>query len=166
MVYDMKMDIFKSFANMSMGYIVKNRIGNIMNRINNDADAVANFFISAIPYLVKNVVWFVGGMVMLYRLNAKVILLALIPTFVILFVLKITKNYMWRMYQRAWSAGSKLTSSISDSLRGVKVVKAFGKEKDEISRFDRLNKKYFKIHYKLAYTINLLNLYTVLQFLL
>lgn len=157
MVYDMKMDIFKSFETLSMGYITKNRIGSIMNRINNDTSAIASFFVNGIPYIIRNALQFVIGIVMLINIKWQVILFALIPTFVIVFVLKITRNYMWRLYQKSWSAGSSLTSSISDSLKGVKVVKAFGKEKDEISRFDRINKKYFKIQYKLCYTLNLLN---------
>ena len=157
MMYDLKLDIFKSFQTMSMGFFTKNRIGGIMNRINNDTTAVARFFISGIPFLMISIIQFIGGLVMLIKLNPKVIILAALPAFVIIVVLKATNKYMWRLYQKAWNIGSKLTSSVSDSLRGVKVVKAFGKEKDEISRFEKINQKCFKINYKLCYTTNLLN---------
>lgn len=157
MMYDLKLDIFKSFQSMSMKFLTKNSIGGIMNNINNDTTAIARFFISGIPFALMSIIQFVGGITMLITLNWKIILLAAFPAFVIVVILKITNRYMWRMYQKAWNIGAKLTSNVSDSLRGVKVVKAFGKEKNEISRFDKINEKCFKINYKLCYTVNLLN---------
>lgn len=157
MIYDLKVDIFKSFQSMSMSFLTKSSIGRIMNNINNDTSAVARFFTSGIPFVLLNVINFIGGLVMLLQLNWKIILLAIFPAFVIIFVLKITAKYMWRMYQKAWNANTKITSTVSDSLRGVKVVKAFGKEDNEIKRFDNANDKCFKVNYKLGNVTTLLN---------
>ncbi len=157
MVFDLKMDIFKAFQSMSMGFFTRNRIGSTMNYINSDSGSIANFFVSGIPYAVNAIISFVGGFVMLYLLNWRVLFLAAIPAFVIFVVLKSTKKYMWRMYQKSWAIGSKITSTVSDCLRGVKVVKAFGKEKDEISRFDKVNKKCFDVNYRMWNVITLLS---------
>lgn len=156
-MFDLKTDIFKSFQNMSMGFFTKNNIGSIMTRIDNDAASVANFFVSGVPFAVRGIIEFFGGLILLLILNPKVVWLAIFPIFTIFVVLKSTTKYLRRMYVKSWKAGSRLTSSVSDCLRGVKVVKAFGKEQDEIDRFDKVNNNYFRINFKLANTVTMLN---------
>ncbi len=157
MMYDLKVDVFKSFQSMSMGYFTKNRIGNIMNRINSDTAAISGFFVHGIPYAINTIISCISGTVMLAIINPKIMPLVVFPAFVIIVVLKATNKFMWRMYTKAWAIGSKITSNVSDSLRGIKVVKAFGKEKTEVTRFEKLNRKCYKINMKLCYMSNLLN---------
>lgn len=154
-MYDIKSDIFKSFNKMSMGFFTKNNVGSLMTRVNNDTGSVAHFFVNGLPWIIKWIVEFTGGTVLLLSLNPKIVWLGVFPIFTTLVVLKATTKYLRRMYIKSWRASSKMSSAVSDSLRGVKVVKAFGKEQDEIDRFSKLNERAFKISLNTSTTVTL-----------
>ncbi len=156
LVYDLKSDIFASVQKMSMGYFVKNRMGNIMSQINTDTGYISNFFISGIPFIIKSVIDFVGSVILVVVLCPNVLWLAIFPVLAIIVGLKFSNKYLRRLSIRAWRVGSSMSSAVSDSLSGVKVVKAFGKEQKEVSRFEKINNKYFKVNFKMTNTYILL----------
>lgn len=157
LLYDLKCQIFETFQKMSMSFFTKNQIGTLMQRVNADASTINSWFVNSVPWALRSVVHFVVGAVMVATLNPDILWLAIIPVFTVYVVLRSTRKFLRRMYIKSFRAGASLSNIVSDSLRGVKVVKAFGKEGDEITRFDKANQKNFKLSLTMARLSNMLS---------
>lgn len=135
-VYDLKLKIFTAMQRLSVGYYTNKQTGALMTRVNRDANNIYWFFVDGVPYLFVNSVLFVGVGVMMLRMSWKLALIAIaaIPLVIIFFRL------MWSgfrmLHHRLWVHDAKLSSLVSDTLAGQRVIKAFAKEDAELDRFD------------------------------
>lgn len=138
-VKDLKIRVFSSMQRLSLSFFQKKQTGQLMSRVNNDSADLQYFFIDGLPYLIVNGVNAIGILTIMFIINWKLTILCMIPApLLLLYVF----NVFPKLYRLNWIRfirGSKMTSLISDSFKGSRVVKAFGKEEREISRFGRSN---------------------------
>ncbi|MBQ3099177.1 MAG: ABC transporter ATP-binding protein [Kiritimatiellae bacterium] len=135
MVKGMKQKVFDAMMHLSLSYFNQNPTGRLVNRVNYDAERIQNFYINGIPNFVINVLNFIGLTFFLFFLNWKMTLIVFIPVPIIIIIFRVCLPKMGRMYSKQWRASSSLNSMLSDSLSGVRVVKAFAKEAEETNRF-------------------------------
>lgn len=138
-IFDLKTEIFSAMQRLSLSFYSKKQTGNLMTRINNDANQLQHFFHDGLPYFIVNAAQIAGISVVMFLLNWKLALLVFVPAPLIVYYVKRIFPDLWRMYHRRYVRSSKLNSLINDALKGVRVVKAFGKESMEVNRFSRAN---------------------------
>lgn len=138
-VYSLKTDIFTAMQRLSLGFFTKKSTGALMNRVNWDAMRLEFFFIDAVPFFVVNLFILIGISITMFSLNWLLALMVFVPAPLILFVTKKFIPRVWSMYGRRYRRRSILNSVVNDSLTGVRVVKSFGREEAEISRFGGAN---------------------------
>lgn len=140
---NLKIAVFSAMQRLSLSFFQKRQTGQLMARINNDSDELQHFFIDGIPYLIVNSLNAVGIIAIMLSIDWKLTLLCMIPVpILVIYVFRIFPK-LYRLNWRRYSRRSKMTSLISDSFKGSRVVKAFGKEGAEIERFDRINQSFF-----------------------
>ncbi|MBE5816992.1 MAG: ABC transporter ATP-binding protein [Clostridiales bacterium] len=151
-VYDLKCEIFSCLQRLSLSFFLKKQTGQLMNKVNNDAMSIMHFFIDGLPYVFTSVLNIFGGFIIMMIINWRVTLFAILPV-IILGVLS-TRLYrmVGRLYSKMHVRNSKMYSTISDSLKGTKVIKVFGKEQQEIQRFSGVNRGYMETERKLGHT--------------
>ena len=132
---NMKNDIFRAMANLSLSYFNQNPTGRLVNRVNYDAVKIRSFYIDGVPYLLVNLLNFVGLTFFLFSINWKLTLIVFVPIPIIVFIFKFMLPKLWRSYSRQWRRSSSMNAMLGDSLNGVRVVKAFAKEAEETHRF-------------------------------
>lgn len=143
--FDLKATVFSSMQRLSLSFFQKKQTGQLMTRVNNDATELQHFFVDGISYFIVNAMNIIGIVVILLVLDWKLTLLCFIPMpFVILIVQRVFPR-LWRMSWRRHRKVSAMNSVISDTMRGSRVVKAFGKEQKEIERFQRANMSFSDI---------------------
>lgn len=131
----MKMDIFTAMQHLSLSFFNNNQTGRLITRVNYDADVIRGFFIDSIPNLIIHGVNYIGLTVICLILNWKLTLIVFIPVPLIIWIFKYMLPKLWRMYSKRWRRSSSLNAMLSDSLTGIRVVKAFAKEAEETNRF-------------------------------
>lgn len=144
-IYDLKTMIFSAMQRLSLSFYSKRQTGSLMNRVNNDAMDLQNFFHDGVPYFIVNSVKLVGITILLLAMNWRLTLLIFIPVPIILFFIYKVLPYLWKLHSRRFRTNAALNSVVNDSLTGVRVVKAFGKEDEEITRFTKRNDKVFDV---------------------
>lgn len=132
---NMKNDIFRAMSNLSLSYFNQNPTGRLINRVNYDAVKIRNFYIDGIPYLLVNMLNFIGLTCFLFSINWKLTLIVFVPIPIIIFIFRFMLPKLWRSYSRQWRRSSSMNAMLGDSLNGVRVVKAFAKEAEETHRF-------------------------------
>jgi len=145
----MKMDIFSSMQHLSLSYFNSNQTGRLITRVNYDADVIRGFFIDQIPALVIHLINYIGLTIICLILNWKLTLIVFIPVPIIVCIFKFMLPKLWRMYSKQWRRSSSLNAMLSDSLTGIRVVKAFSKEAEETNRFYTVSHNLFDANLQL-----------------
>ncbi|MBQ7360095.1 MAG: ABC transporter ATP-binding protein [Lachnospiraceae bacterium] len=134
--YEIRNDMFKRLEDMSVEYFNENKTGDLMSRFLNDLNsvrmAIGPAVISAFDASVMAVL--VIGQMMIY-VDVKLTLLAIIPLSVILVGTFFYDKAMRKRYRESQEALSDLTEKVQESISGVRVIKAFVRERAEMKSF-------------------------------
>lgn len=135
--YDLKKTIFTSIERLSISFYTSRQTGGLMAQVTNDADTIYWFFCDGVPYFLVNIVQIAAVLIIMFLRNWLLTLLALV-TFPLLFVsIRLLFEQMSKLHAKRWTKSRGMNAILSDVLGGMRVVKAFSKEKDEIRRFGR-----------------------------
>ena len=148
----------KSLRDALYGYIqrlpyrwhVQNPTGDIIQRCTSDVEVVRNFIAEQMVELLSTTFLIVVYMAAMFTMNVKISLFvfAFIPVIVgysLVFYKRISKGY-----QKADEAEGELSSDVQENITGVRVVRAFGRERDELEKFRKKNNNYANIWMKLG----------------
>ncbi len=134
--YEIRNDMFKRLEDMSIEYFNENKTGDLMSRFLNDLNsvrmAIGPAVISAFDASVMAVL--VIAQMMIY-VDVKLTLLAIIPLTVILVGTFYYDKVMRKRYRESQEALSDLTEKVQESISGVRVIKAFVRERAEMKAF-------------------------------
>lgn len=129
---------------------VQNPTGDIIQRCTSDVEVVRNFIAEQMVELLSTTFLIVVYMAAMFTMNVKISLFvfAFIPVIVgysLVFYKRISKGY-----QKADEAEGELSSDVQENIIGVRVVRAFGRERDELEKFRKKNNNYANIWMKLG----------------
>ena len=135
--YDMRLRVFRHLIRLGVGYYDRYNVGQLMTRVNSDTAQFQGFISQLTSGFMAQIITLAVVGVTLFSLNWKLALITLVPApFVALATVFFWKR-IYPRYYRVWDATSKLNGVLNTILTGVRVVKAFGREKSEENRFDR-----------------------------
>lgn len=139
-VCDVKIQVFEAMQRLPMSFFVDSRTGTLMNRINNDSATIQNFLTDGFAHLIINLLTLIGIIIMVLKINWILSIIVLIPALITIIGTRSIFPKISRYFSQRFRKSSRLNSFLNDSLMGMRVVKAFGKEKKEIERFTDANK--------------------------
>lgn len=135
--FDLKSSVFSAMQRLSLTFFQKKQTGQLMTRVNNDATELQYFFVDGIPYFIVNAMNIVGIAAIMFWMDWKLTLICFIPLPFVLVLVRWVFPKLWRLGWRRHRRVSAMNSMISDNMRGTRVVKAFGKERKEMERFQK-----------------------------
>ncbi|WP_339250083.1 ABC transporter transmembrane domain-containing protein [Sporosarcina sp. FSL W8-0480] len=136
----MREKLFNHFTRMSPSFYQKRRVGDLMAHATNDINAVQQTAGMGILTLVDSLS--TGGFVILtmaLTINWKLTLIALIPFPFMIFLTSYYGRLLRRRFRFAQEAFSNLNDKTQESISGVKVIKTFGQQKEDIEDFTDLS---------------------------
>ncbi len=137
LVYDMKKTIFDSVERLSLGFFTNRRTGALMNQVNGDANTIYWFFVEGLPYLIVNVIQTLCVGIIMFFIDWRLSIVALVFCPLCFWLIKLLSLKMKKLHAKRYSASRSLNGQLSDVLYGVRVVKAFSRENEEIKRFNK-----------------------------
>lgn len=140
-VAKLKSQVFASMGRLSISFYSKRQTGGLMTRVSDDAEEISSFFIDGIPYTFINMGNIIATTVIMFLLNP---ILALVS--VILMPLLVVMSYrmlpqLWHFYGKRHRANRRLKGQMNENFTGARVVKAFGQQEQEMTRFGKNNRK-------------------------
>ncbi len=136
-VYDLRSALFRNLQQLSVTFYDKYPTGSLISRITQDTGALQGFLANDIYFFTVNILLLLGISVILLQMNWRLALLTLIPAPLILLLVGFVWGYIYMNFRRLWHRWSRFVSVLSDSLSGIRVVKAFAQERKEEERFDK-----------------------------
>ena len=155
LVYDLKKVIFTAIERLSISFFTGRQTGGLMTQVTRDANTIYWFFCDGVPYFLVNMVQAVAIIVIMVILNPMLSLLSLVTVPLVVVGILAVFGRMDELHSKNWSRSRKMNSILSDVLTGMRVVKAFSKEKDEISRFDKSSQDVAEASKKLGMFANI-----------
>lgn len=136
-VYDLRSTLFKNLQHLSVTFYDRYPTGSLISRITQDTGALQGFLANDVYFFAVNILLLLGISVILLQMNWRLALLTLIPAPLILTLVGFVWGYIYTNFRRLWHRWSRFVSVLSDSLSGIRVVKAFAQEHKEEERFDK-----------------------------
>lgn len=136
LVRDLRNHIYEKLQKMPLGYIETKRTGDLMQRINNDTQRIQMFIQDIAIMAINEGCLFVAIAVVTFALDPIMALLIFVPMPVAAYLIGKIRKSIFRRYMKQWRKLDKLTNRLNDVINGIKVVKVFGREDDEITRFN------------------------------
>ena len=136
---EIRSELYHHMQRMSLSYFDRSRTGLLLNRIMTDTGRVQSFLVDALPNIGIDLFMIVMIGWILLTMNWQLTLYILVPLPIVIYASKKFWRYIRSLWGRAWGRRARLSAVLNDSLSGVRVVKAFGQEEQEIRRFDSQN---------------------------
>ena len=138
-VYRLREDSFVHVQTLSMGSFDKRGIGDFISRMTNDIEMVFNAMNNGFSSLVGGLLSIITVLIAMFILSVplSLVVLAVVP------VMAVMTGIVGKRIRGAFRINQewvgRLTSSIEESVSGVKVIKTFRREEAEFAKFDRIN---------------------------
>ncbi len=139
--YDLRNVLYAKIQELSLTSMTRRPAGNIINRVTQDTERVKNFFNEQGKYLIEQAILFTVILVILFKTNALLTLLVLIPIPIAIILMRKFNHSTMVRYHKQWRVNSKASSILHDIIMGIRVVKSFGNEEGEIKKFSDISKK-------------------------
>ena len=140
-VRDMRNAAFGHLQELPLSYLDAHPQGEIVSRIIADADTFADGLLLGFTQLFTGVVTIAGTLYFMLRLQWWIALTVVVLTPLSLFMAKFIASRTYSMFRAQSEARGEQTAFVDEMLTGQKVVRAFGREKACLEKFDQLNKK-------------------------
>ena len=138
-IESLRAELYRALQFLPLRFYDKRKVGALISRMSNDSDLVEEYLIFDIPYVVSNGLLVVTILGILLYTSWELTLWVLLPIPAILIVSVLIWRRMelhWMRFSAKWS---RLSSHLNESIRGIRVVKAFAQERREGERFERRN---------------------------
>ncbi|MDW8028906.1 MAG: ABC transporter ATP-binding protein [Armatimonadota bacterium] len=143
-LYDMRSELYQHLQRLSLSFYDTHRTGQLMSRITGDVGMLEGFLIHSIPQFFIDLLTLFGIGFVLFQTNWELALIALAPTPLLFIMTSKYKDFILPIYRRLRYAWGDLTSFLSDTLGGIRVVKVFNQEEHEVQRFRIKNQRILK----------------------
>ena len=145
LVKTMRDKLFGHIQRLPFGWHMKNRTGDIIQRCTSDIDTTKNFLSEQLTSIFRIAVLLVLSITFMVSMHPALTLIALIPApAVILYSVKF-HGKVHDGFMACDENEGKLSAMAQENLTGVRVVRAFGRERAEIDKFEKQNNHYTKL---------------------
>lgn len=140
-LYDLRNDLYTHLHRLPFAYYDNNRIGEIMSRMTGDLEGIRVFLVIGIPILLENAVYFIATAAILFSMNAELAFWTLAATPLLAWGAFRFDKRIRPAFSEIREQQAALNTAAQENISGVRVVKAFARERHEIEKFQRENQK-------------------------
>ena len=148
-IRDLRSHLYSHLQDLSLAYYHGKRGGTLVSRVTNDVEYLRASLASGIGNLVKDSLTLLGCLTWVVIASWRLALLAAVVLPPAALALVAIGRKMRQRSSLAQERMADLTSTLSETIAGARVVKAFGMERRESARFDAMNQRYFRAFVRL-----------------
>ncbi len=128
---------------LSIDFFHERDTGNLMSRITHDVSRLRDFIANGLQEIVGDSLTLIYMCVIMFSFHWKLALWTLIPIPCLIFFTIFFGKKMSKVYHVLWKRYANISTILASTIPGVRVVKAFARERYEISRFSDLTHQVF-----------------------
>jgi len=149
--YDLRKKMFNHLQALSLNYYSKTPVGWIMARVTSDSEKVADLVTWGFVDSTWGIMSIATSMIFMFIINWKLalIVIALLP--VLLFIAVQFQKRILVSYRDVRKTNSKIVGAYNENITGVRVIKALGRERENLKEFSTLTNKMYHSSFRAAW---------------
>ncbi|WP_312833012.1 ABC transporter ATP-binding protein [Sedimentibacter saalensis] len=145
--------LFEHIQKLPYSWHIKNQTGDIIQRSTSDVEVLRNFISTQLSEMFRTIMLVAISLALMFPMNLKLTLMVLVFVPVVILYSSIFYGILSKKFLVADEAEGALFTATQENLTGVRVVRAFGREKYEIEKFSERNLKFSDLWVKLGYQL-------------
>ncbi len=142
--YDLRGDFWEHIQKLPLRYFQNNSTGNIMSHATNDINAVRGFIGPAVMYSIDTVIRLVIVVAIMISLNFTLTIYALLPLPILSYGVYRVGKLIHEKYTKIQENFSQLTTRAQENFSGIRVIKSYVREANEIKRWNELSQEFLR----------------------
>ncbi len=140
--FDLRQDFWEHIQQLPLRYFQNNSTGNIMAHATNDINAVRSFLGPAVMYSLDTATTLVIVITIMISLNSSLTLYSLIPLPLLSYMVYKVSKKIHQKFTLIQEKFSEITTKAQENFSGIRVIKSYVREENEIKRFKKLSRDY------------------------
>ena len=136
---DLRSELYEHIQHLSLSFFSRKKTGSLITRVTSDTDRLWEFVAFGVVDVSLSIVMLVGLGAVLLTLDWRLGLVMTLPVPAFCWLIYRHGESLNARFIRTWRKWSRVTDVLSDTIPGIRVVKAFNQEAREIARFGRRN---------------------------
>lgn len=149
--YDLRKLLFNHLQELSLSYYAQNAVGRLIARVTSDTGRVSDLVTWGIVDSTWAVMNIITSITFMAIINWKLALIVSIILPVMIYVATKFQKYILVEFRQSRRANSKITGAYNENIQGVRVVKALGREDENLVEFQQLTTQMYRASYRAAW---------------
>lgn len=149
--YDLRKQSFEHLQELSLSYYTRQSVGRLIARVTSDSDRVAHL----ITWGLLDVVWGTLNIgtatVFMLMINPRLALIVFTMIPVLVYIAVQFRKRILFQFRIARRMNSQITGAYNETISGVQVVKALGREAENLGEFQKLSRNMYSASYRAAW---------------
>jgi ATP-binding cassette subfamily B protein len=142
--------LYSHVQSLPFSYHVKASTGDLLQRCTTDVEMVRRFLNVQLMSILNSVLLIVIALVLMFPINTKITFVSMIPLpFILIFSWRFF-GVVIKAYRNTESAEGNMSNVLQENITGIRVVRAFGRQQDEVEKFEQANSNHKKAGLKAA----------------
>ena len=150
--YDLRNEFYNAVQHLPFAFHDRTHTGDLMSRATSDISETESFVGIGLMDLLAIVLLLIGVIFVMLWESWQLALIALLPFPILLYATIRFGGTVRPMFKSIQEQMGVLSTTMQESLTGIRVVKAFAREPHELTKFDRDNDEWFDRRFKLIQT--------------
>ncbi len=144
LMYKLRSDVEDKVNALPLSYIDKQARGDLLSRVTNDIDNVAQSLQQTLSQMLTSVLLLVGVAIMMFTISPLLAVVALTTVPVSVWGMRVIARRARPRFMSQWKSTGILNAQIEETFTGHAVVKAFGRQREVEQRFRDTNDELFE----------------------
>ncbi len=142
--------LYTHIEHLPFSWHMKNHTGDIIQRCTSDIDTTRTFVAGQMTQLLRILILVVLSMSFMFSMNPVLALISLLPMPLIVWYSFVFHRKIGSGFKECDESEGRLSAMAQENLTGVRVVRAFGRERYERDRFEKHNEEYTGLWVRMA----------------
>jgi len=152
---DLRTSTYEHLLHLSLEYFGSKRTGDLISRIGSESDRISVFLSLHALDFITDVLMIAMTAIILFSINPALALVTLLPLPFIAWMIHQVRDRLRTGFEKIDRVWGEVTNVLSDTIPGIRVVKAFAQEQREAQRFREANQHNLLINDRLNKTWSL-----------
>lgn len=146
--FSLRKDISEKMNRLPLSYFDKHTSGDILSRVTNDIDTIAQSLNQSLSTLISNVVTLVGIFIMMLTISWQMTLIAVFVLPVSMILMRLVMKHSQKYFTQQQNSLGDVNGHIEEMYGGHQVVKAFNGEEKSVEQFEQYNESLYTSAWK------------------
>jgi ATP-binding cassette, subfamily B, multidrug efflux pump len=155
-VYRMRADVEAKFSRMSLSYFDSKPRGELLSRVTNDIDNIAQSLQQTMSQLLTSLLTVIGVLAMMVYVSPVLAVVALVTVPLSMYITLTIAKRSKPQFVAQWATTGKLNGHIEEAYTGHELVKVFGRSHETVVAFRELNEQLYTSSFKAQFISGLI----------